>query len=105
MSHGLGNGHVTRNRGVLVEIESSCGTDPTQQEPPTTSGAGLEIEPLQADTVERETIRPYFGNYDILLVNQRVQLTIEVELAGSVLLALHRLGSTMRSCGNRGHCG
>lgn len=93
---------VTRNRGVLVEIESSYGTDPTP------TGAAnyircrtLEIEPLQADTVERETIRPYFGNYDILLANQRVQLTIEVELAGSGAAGTAPAWDPlMRSCGN-----
>ncbi|HAF37880.1 MAG TPA: hypothetical protein DCG72_02760 [Gammaproteobacteria bacterium] len=93
---------VTRNRGILCEIEASYGTDPT----PTASAnyircRSLEIEPLQADTVERETIRPYFGNYDILLANQRVALTIEVELAGSGTAGTAPAWDPlMRSCAN-----
>ena len=52
---------VTRNRGVLVEIESSYGTDPTP------TGAAnyircrtLEIEPLQADTRRARNDPPIF---------------------------------------------
>ena len=93
---------VTRNRAILAEIESSYGTDQTPE-----AGTNyircrtLTIEPLQADTVERETIRPYFGNYDVLLANQRVQLTIEVELAGSGSAGTAPAwDSLMRSCGN-----
>jgi hypothetical protein len=93
---------VTRNRGILCEIEASYGTDPSASASANYIRCrSLEIEPLQADTVERETIRPYFGNYDILLANQRVQITIEVELAGSGAAGTAPAWDPLiRSCGN-----
>ena len=75
---------LTRLRTILCKLESSYATDPT----PTGSAnaievLNLEITPLEADVVERETIRGYLGNYPQLLAQQRVSLTFEVELAAS----------------------
>ena len=74
----------TSQRLLLAEIESTYGTDPT---PTGAANAilvrGLEITPIQADVVERELIRGFMGNFEALLANQRVELTFEVELAGS----------------------
>jgi len=75
---------LTRLRTILCKIESSYASDPTP-----TGGSNaievrnLEITPLEADVVERETIRGYLGNYPQLLSQQRVSLTFEVELAAS----------------------
>ena len=43
----------------------------------------IDFTPIQADTVSRDLIRSYLGNSDQLLANTRVELTFEVELAGS----------------------
>ena len=74
----------TANRLLLAKIGSSYATDPSP------TGAddsilvrSLEITPIQSDVVERELIRGYMGNYEALLSNQRVEVTFEVELAGS----------------------
>ena len=43
----------------------------------------LELTPIVSDEVSRETIRPYLGNQEVLLANQRVEVSITVEMAGS----------------------
>ena len=65
-----------RKRSLLAKIESSYGSDPTA-----TGSANyvevvdLEIEPVASDEVEQETIRPYAGNYPVLLANTRVNVS------------------------------
>ena len=73
-----------RKRSLLAKIESSYGTDPTA-----TGSANyvevvdLEIEPLASDEVEQETIRPYAGNYPVLLANTRVNVSFGTYMVGS----------------------
>ena len=73
-----------RKRSLLAKIESSYGTDPTA-----TGSANyvevvdLEVEPVASDEVEQETIRPYPGNYPVLLANTRVNVSFGVFMVGS----------------------
>ena len=75
---------LTRRRLILAKIESTYGTDST---PTGASNAvlvrNLEIQPLVAETVNRELVRPYLGQSDQLLAQTRVEVSFEVELAGS----------------------
>ena len=73
----------TRKRLLRAKIESTYGTDPTPAGTDAVLVRSLEVTPLQSDVVERELIRPYFGNFEQLLANQHVEITFEVELAGS----------------------
>jgi hypothetical protein len=92
---------LSRKRLILAKTESTYGTDPT----PTGSAnailvRNLEITPLQADTVTRDLIRPYLGNSDQLLANTRVELTFEVELAGSGTAGTApAYGPVLKACG------
>jgi hypothetical protein len=90
---------LTRKKLLLAKIEAAYGTDST----PTGSAAilvrNLEVVPLQSDIVQRELIRPYLGNYEQLLANTRVQVTFEVELAGSGTAGTPpAYGPILRSC-------
>ena len=90
---------LTRKKLLLAKIETVYGTDST----PTGSAAilvrNLEVVPLQSDIVQRELIRPYLGNYEQLLANTRVQVTFEVELAGSGTAGTPpAYGPILRSC-------
>lgn len=75
---------LTRRRLILAKIESVYGNDST---PSGSSNAvlvrNLEIQPLVAETVNRDLVRPYMGQADQLLAQTRVEVTFEVELAGS----------------------
>lgn len=91
---------LTRRRLILAKIESTYGTDPT---PTGSSNAilvrNLEIQPLLTDTVNRELVRPYLGQSDQLLSQTRVEVTFEVELAGSGTAGTApAYGPVLRSC-------
>ena len=69
---------------ILVKIEGSYNASVT----PTASAnavkvVSIDISPIVADEVSREVIRPYFGNQEVLLANERVEATIVVEMTGS----------------------
>jgi hypothetical protein len=92
---------LTRRRLILAKIESTYGTDPT---PVGASNAilvrNLEIQPLVAETVNRDLVRPYLGQADQLLAQTRVEVTFEVELAGSGTAGTApAYGPVLRSCG------
>ena len=73
-----------RKRSLLAKIEGSYGSDPTATGSANyVEGVDLEIEPVASDEVEQETIRPYAGNYPVLLANTRVNLSFGVFMVGS----------------------
>jgi len=91
----------TSQRLLLAEIESTYGTDPT---PTGAANAilvrSLEITPIQADVVERQLVRGFMGNFEALLAFQRVEMTFEVELAGSGTAGTAPAwGPIMKACG------
>jgi hypothetical protein len=91
---------LTRRRLILAEIESSYGTDPTPDGTNAILVRNLEIQPLVADTVNRELVRPYLGQADQLLSQTRVEVSFEVELAGSGAAGTApAYGPVLRSCG------
>jgi hypothetical protein len=92
---------LSRKRLILAKTETTYGTDPN----PTGSAnailvRNLEITPLQADTVSRDLIRPYLGVSDQLLAQTRVEVTFEVELAGSGAAGTApAYGPVLQACG------
>ena len=90
---------LTRRRLILAKIESTYGTDPTPAGSNAILVRNLEIQPLVADTVNRELVRPYLGQADQLLSQTRVEVTFEVELAGSGTAGTApAYGPVLRSC-------
>lgn len=90
----------TRKRLLRAKIEAVYGTDPTPAGTDAVLVRSLEVTPLQSDVVERELIRPYFGNFEQLLANQHVEITFEVELAGSGTAGTApKWGPIFRACG------
>jgi hypothetical protein len=92
---------LTRRRLILAKIETTYGSDST---PTGASNAilvrNLEIQPLLSETVNRELVRPYLGQSDQLLSQTRVEVTFEVELAGSGTAGTApAYGPVLRSCG------
>tara|TARA_R100000700_G_scaffold12536_1_gene17825 strand:+ start:273 stop:1208 length:936 start_codon:yes stop_codon:yes gene_type:complete len=90
-----------RKRSLLAKAESSYGTNPT----PTGSAnyvevIDLNIEPVVSDEVSRDLIRPYMGNYEVLLANTRVNATFDVEMAGSGSAGTApKYGAILKACG------
>ena len=60
----------------------------------------LEIQPLVAETVNRDLVRPYMGQADQLLARERVEVSFEVELAGSGTAGTApAYGPILKACG------
>jgi hypothetical protein len=91
---------LTRKRLILLETESSYGTDPTPDGADAVLVRDLSITPLQSDVVSRDLIRPYLGASEQLLANTRVECTFSVELAGSGTAGTApRYGKALKACG------
>ena len=91
---------LTRKRVILVEAESSYGTDPGMASADAVLVRDLSITPQSSDVVSRELIRPYLGASEQLLANTRVECTFAVELAGSGTVATPpRYGDVLKACG------
>ena len=75
---------LSRKKLLMAELETTYGTDPT----PTASAnaievRNIEITPLEVETVSRELVRPFLGQADQLLANEKVLINCEVEFVGS----------------------
>lgn len=73
-----------RSQTVLAKLETTYGTDPT----PTPSAdavlvSNLSVTPLEANNVDRDLIRPYFGSSEQLVGTRTTKLSFDVELVGS----------------------
>ena len=90
-----------RKRSILAKAESSYGSDPT----PTGSAnyvqvIDLNIEPIVSDEVSRDLIRPYMGNYEVIPASTRVNVTFDVEMAGSGSAGTApKYGAILKACG------
>ena len=91
---------LTRKRVILIEAESSYGTDPTPSATAVVLVRDLSITPQSSDVVNRDVVRPYLGASEQLLANTRVECTFSVELAGSGTAGTApRYGSALKACG------
>ena len=91
---------LTRKRVILIEAESSYGTDPTPAATDVVLVTDLSITPQSSDVVNRDVVRPYLGSSQQLLANTRVECTFSVEFAGSGAAGTApRYGSALKACG------
>lgn len=77
-----------RNTAILLKAESTYGTDPT----PTGSSnamlvSNVSINPIAAQNVDRDIIRTYFGASEQLLGTRYVEMSFDLEVAGSGTVA------------------
>jgi len=91
---------LTRKRVILIEAESSYGTDPTPTATDVVLVRDLSITPQSSDVVSREVVRPFLGAFQQLLANTSVEVTFSVELAGSGTAGTApRYGAALKACG------
>ena len=91
---------LTRKRVILIEAESSYGTDPTMATSTVVLVTDLSNTPQSSDVVNRDVVRPYLGSSEQLLANTRVECTFSVELAGSGTAGTApRYGSALKATG------
>jgi len=91
---------LLRKRLILIETESSYGTDPTPTGADAVLVRDLSITPQSSDVVSRDLIRPYLGASQQLLANTKVECTFSVELAGSGAAGTApQYGKAIQACG------
>ena len=91
---------LLRKRLILVETESSYGSDPTPTGADAVLVRDLSITPQSSDVVSRDLIRPYLGASQQLLANTKVECTFSVELAGSGAAGTApQYGKALQACG------
>ena len=91
---------LTRKRVILIEAESSYGTDPTMATSTVVLVTDLSITPQSSDVVNRDVVRPFLGASEQLLANTRVECTFSVELAGAGAAGTApRYGDAIKACG------
>ena len=91
---------LLRKRLILIETESTYGTDPTPTGADAVLVSDLSITPQSSDVVSRDLIRPYLGASAQLLANTRVECTFSVELAGSGAAGTApQYGKALKACG------
>lgn len=91
---------LLRKRLIVIETESTYGTDPTPDGADAVLVTNLDITPQSSDAVSRDVIRPYLGASQQLLANTRVECTFSVELAGSGTAGTApQYGKALKACG------
>ena len=91
---------LTRKRVILIEAETSYGSDPGMVAADAVLVRDLTITPQSSDVVSRDVVRPFLGAFQQLLANTNVEVTFSVELAGSgVVGTAPRYGDALKACG------
>ncbi len=92
---------LIRNTAILAKTEVTYGVDPVP-----TGGANallvsnLSINPINAQNVDRDIIRPYLGGSEQLLGTRYVEMGFDIELVGSGTVATAPAwGPVLRACG------
>ena len=90
-----------RNTAILAKIESTYGTDSTPAE--ATNAilvSNVSINPLNAQNVARDSIRPFLGGSEQLVGVANIEMSFDVELAGSGTAGTPpAFGPLLRACG------
>lgn len=91
---------LTRKQLLLVKAETTYATDSSPAGTDALLVRSIDVTPLESDVVSRELIRPWLGNNDQLLANQRVLINFQIELTGSGTAATApRFGALLKACG------
>ena len=87
-------------RILLAKAESSYATDSTPGTADAVLCRSIDITPLASTNVSRDLVRGYMGNYEEILAETHVEVTLEVELAGSGAAGtVPRFSNLLLSCG------
>jgi hypothetical protein len=70
-------------RVILFELESTYGSDPTPTGADAILCSNLDFKPLQGSQIERDFIKPFFGGFGFIRVENFGEVTLDVEIAGS----------------------
>lgn len=74
---------LTNRKVILAKIESDYAVDPTPSSSDSMLVKNLDVQPLNAELVSRDLIRPFLGNSDTLIASRYCTAAFEVEMAGA----------------------
>ena len=92
---------LARKTVILAKIETTYGTDPV----PTGGANAIEVRnpqvtPMAGNTVERDVVRSYMGNFESIPANVNVACQFECYLAGAGAAgSVPGFGPLLRACG------
>jgi hypothetical protein len=92
---------LTKKQLILVKKETTYGTDPTPTNALNAVQTGdISITPLAGDSVQRNIVKPFFGNSQNIMVTKYATIDFEVELAGSGTAGVApQFSALMQACG------
>lgn len=91
---------LTRNRLLLAKAETTYGTSAAPAGTDALLVSNLEVNPLQVNLLDRELITPYFGNSEKVVGQRLVEVSFDVELAGSGAAGTApAYGAVLMACG------
>lgn len=89
-----------RNRLLLLGAESTYGTAATMTGSNALIISNLDITPLEVSLIDRELIRPYFGNTQKVVGQRMASVKFDCEMAASgVAGTAPRWGAALKACG------
>ncbi|MGZ3743858.1 MAG: hypothetical protein ACXVB1_00270 [Pseudobdellovibrionaceae bacterium] len=94
-----------KRRLLAVKIESVYGTDPVPTGADAMIISNLDVSPAEASTVERDIIRPFYGQAEKLMSEIFAKATFEIELAGhgsGIIGAMPKIDPLLQACGFSG---
>jgi hypothetical protein len=74
---------LSKKRLIICKIETTYGTDSAPTGADALLVRNLDVTALNAETVSRDLVRSYYGNYEQLLTRTSSAISFEVEMAGS----------------------
>lgn len=91
---------LTRNRLLLAKIEGTYGTSSSPAGTDAIKVSELEVSPLEVELLDRELIKPYFGNSQKVVSQRMASVNFSCELAGSGTAGTApKWGPIIRACG------
>lgn len=96
-------GQLSANRRLLLaKVEATYGVDPTPGAVNALMVSNLDVSPAEAETTERDLIRPYYGQSERLMTQIYGKCGFEIEVgghSGGVIGKKPRIDDILQACG------
>ena len=90
---------------ILAKTEGTYGVDPVAAGIDAFQVSNLDVQPMEASTVERDYIRSYFGATERLMSELFSKISFEIELAGHAAMVVGvapKIDRLLKACGLNG---
>lgn len=90
---------LATKKAIFAKAETTYGTAVSTASTDAILVSNLEVQPFEGDLVDRNLVKPYFGNSDVLVANARTRVSFSVEIAGTGTVgAVPHYGALLRAC-------